>query len=1302
MKTPRILATTIAALLVSVSAQAALYTWDIGQGDGAAITPGDGTWNTTLTNWNSAGANVPWVNGNTAVFGGADGTYAITLVSGLSTLGLTFNNSGYTLGAASPTTLTLTGSAISIVSGKSATIGTNVTLARTGAYTLVGGGRLIVAGAVTASTGATEIKDGSTLEIPNGGNVTFNGSPVIGSNTTAAISQDGNLLISGGSVATNGASTNFVIGNMNSGTTNATVTINAGSLTVGSNSLDGIRFGSNTPSGGTINGTFNLDGGTVTAPAVRRYNPGGSSVINATFNFNGGTLKANAVKSTNGSTFFEGGITANVKAGGAKIDTNGFNIPITQALLDAGGGGGLEKLGAGVLTLTGANTYTGTTTVSAGTLAIGAGGTVGSIGTGPIVNNATLTFNRSDSVTLANNISGSGPLNLNGSGTTTLGGASTYTGATNVNSGRLQLTGSLTSDVSLATGVNIGGEGSTTGSLTFNGTHTLFFDPTTPGALTANTVVATGATVTLSLSAVTGAATGIVVLNAPGGIAGTAGLAGNFRFTGRGSAYLNGGNTQLLFDYAPATLVWKGNTANPTFWDVQTTQNWSNAGTPDTFMMGDTVLLDDTASTFTIDVKTPSPQPSVATFNNTMAHTYTLQGAALAGTGTIVKNNTGTLIVANDNTYSGGTTINAGTVQLGDGVNATGALGTGPVTNNAALVTDFGASLVAVANDIGGTGTLQQNGVGTVALTGTSTFSGPTLIAAGTLQLGAGGTTGALGTGGVINNATLAFNRTDSSSTTNAISGTGNLVKLGTGTVALGKTNTYSGLTTITAGAILVNVNGTVLGDTTSGTVVSGTGAALQLQGGVTVTGEALSIVGDGVNGASAPGALRSLGGNNEWTGDITVGNGATTRVVSDTGSLKISGNVALSPTAGDQFVLQGNGDGEISGIISGVARVTRSVTGTGTWTLSGANTYTGKSVASGGFLRVSSFNSVVGGTPSSSLGAPTTVGNGTIDLANTTFAGGLIYTGSGETTDRIVNLAGSTGGGTIEQAGTGLLTFTSNLAALAGSKTLTLLGSTAGVGQFAGVIGNGSGTVSLAKSGTGSWLLSNVNSYTGSTNISAGSLVLGSGASIAGSSSFNIAGGATLDASATGTPFPVTGTQSLTGGTGAVAGNLTGSVTATAGATVAPGFAAGTTGILAVSSDFSLDATSHLSLDLAGNIAGTGYDRLVVNSGVITLAGDLAGSTLTFTPSVADIFYIIVHNGAGATTGTLGGAPEGGSVFIGAQQFQISYTSDFGGAGYTVNGLGNDVALRAIPEPCSAALLLGAGSLLGLRRRRS
>lgn len=127
------------------------------------------------------------------------------------------------------------------------------------------------------------------------------------------------------------------------------------------------------------------------------------------------------------------------------------------------GTGSLSKLGAGTVTLLGANTYSGTTTISNGTLQVGANGTTGAIGTGDVVNDGLLIFNRSDAITAANNISGSGDLIKRGNGTTTLAGKNTYLGATTIEASTLVLNGTHTggADYTVKSGATLTGTGAT-------------------------------------------------------------------------------------------------------------------------------------------------------------------------------------------------------------------------------------------------------------------------------------------------------------------------------------------------------------------------------------------------------------------------------------------------------------------------------------------------------------------------------------------------------------------------------------------------------------------------------------------------------------------------------------------------------------------------------------------------------------------------------------------------------------------------------------------------------------------------
>jgi autotransporter-associated beta strand protein len=116
----------------------------------------------------------------------------------------------------------------------------------------------------------------------------------------------------------------------------------------------------------------------------------------------------------------------------------------TGSIGETGGARNLTKAGTTTVILAGANNYSGTTTITGGTLQIGGGTTSGTLGTGPVVNNSNLVFNRTDTVTVANANSGTGSLFHAGSGTTLLTGALTYTGITQVDAGRLQLGTNLT------------------------------------------------------------------------------------------------------------------------------------------------------------------------------------------------------------------------------------------------------------------------------------------------------------------------------------------------------------------------------------------------------------------------------------------------------------------------------------------------------------------------------------------------------------------------------------------------------------------------------------------------------------------------------------------------------------------------------------------------------------------------------------------------------------------------------------------------------------------------------------------
>ena len=172
--------------------------------------------------------------------------------------------------------------------------------------------------------------------------------------------------------------------------------------------------------------------------------------------------------------------------------------------------------------------------------------------------------------------------------------------------------------------------------------------------------------------------------------------------------------------------------------------------------------------------------------------------------------------------------------------------------------------------------------------------------------------------------------------------------------------------------------------------------------------------------------------------------------------------------------------------------------------------------------------------------------------------------------------------------------------------------------------------------------------------------------------------------------------------GTGALGGSGTipGSVTVSGTGTLAPGQSAGTlsTGAL------TLDPTATLGIELGGT-AFASFDRVNVTGG-ISLDGTLSGSLINgFNGLIQpnDLFAIILNDGVDPITGNLSDTAQGGLItFAGGQQFFISYTGNFDGAITTFEGVGNDVVLKAIPEPSAFMSLIGGlGMFAGLRRMR-
>jgi autotransporter-associated beta strand protein len=399
-----------------------------------------------------------------------------------------------------------------------------------------------------------------------------------------------------------------------------------------------------------------------------------------------------------------------------------------------------------------------------------------------------------------------GGMTVTGGGSLTLTASNTYTGPTHINGASLNLLGSVTSNVSVTSGTigsfnSGGGTGLITGSLTFNGSSILMVNPTGSSYLTVTGAAnASGASVIVTPTiSIAPAMTGVEVLYAKGGIAGTTGGTGsgaNFVPGVRGGLSIvadpSGTGQDLILTAAsagPANLIWKGNVAaHPTFWDVQTTANWYNTGTSgsDLYYQSDNVTFDDTASSFTVALQS-NVSPTSVTFNNS-TNPYTINGpGSISGTTGVTLTGSNSVTFKASNTYSGPTQIENGTLIIGS---------TGSISSSAVVTLGSGStSGKLVLGDAGGAvsqtlSSLTTNGGSANAVVGGNASAVSTL----TLQLADGVTntySGTLGTGTA--GASAGNNLTLVESASN------NLTQ---GILVLSGNNTYTGGTNISSGEL--------------------------------------------------------------------------------------------------------------------------------------------------------------------------------------------------------------------------------------------------------------------------------------------------------------------------------------------------------------------------------------------------------------------------------------------------------------------------------------------------------------------
>ena len=494
-----------------------------------------------------------------------------------------------------------------------------------------------------------------------------------------------------------------------------------------------------------------------------------------------------------------------------------------QFAANISGSGSFAKLGQGNLTLSGMNSYTGGTTISAGTLT----GNAQSL-TGNMLNNASLTFDQSGTGQFAGNISGSGSFIKLGQGNLTLTGTNSYTGGTTVSSGSLigstqSLTGNIVDNASVifdqsTNGIfagNISGTGTLlklgAGSLTLSGRNSYAGGTTiTTGTIIGNSLSLTGniidnafLTFDQSTDAVfAGRISGSGALTKQG--SGSLTLSGENNYQGGTtiSAGILIGNTQSLTGNIVdnATLIFDQSNTGTFAGNISGSGSVQSRGQGNLTLSGvNTYRGGTTISAGTLIGNTQSLTGNIvdnATLIFDQSTTGTFAGN-ISGVGSVQSRGQASLTLAGVNNYTGGTTISAGTL-IGNTQSLTGNL-----IDNDALIFDQSINGT-FAGSISGSGSLQSRGQGSLTLLGTNNYRGGTLISGGSLV----GNTQSL-TGNIVNNASLIFDQATDATFNGNISGSGNVIKNNAGKLILAGINNFTGGTITNAGQLQLGLSST-------------------------------------------------------------------------------------------------------------------------------------------------------------------------------------------------------------------------------------------------------------------------------------------------------------------------------------------------------------------------------------------------------------------------------------------------------------------------------------------------------------